>query len=93
MAKHTSESRAKENGGEARTKRAAGRRETEKKPDNPILASARDRARSQPTSGAPNPDEVRRRAYELYVRRGGTPGGHLDDWYEAERQLESRTRL
>jgi hypothetical protein len=36
---------------------------------------------------APNSAEVQRRAYELYVERGGRHGKDLDDWYEAERQL------
>lgn len=40
---------------------------------------------------APSPEEVQRLAYELYVRRGGADGNHLDDWYEAERQLRKRT--
>lgn len=39
---------------------------------------------------APSPEEVQCRAYELFVRRGGSPGGHLDDWYEAERELRSQ---
>jgi hypothetical protein len=41
---------------------------------------------------APSHEEVQRLAFELYVRRGGAPGSHLDDWYEAERRLRSRTR-
>jgi hypothetical protein len=32
-------------------------------------------------------DEIARRAYEIYLRRGGEHGGDLDDWLEAERQL------
>lgn len=35
----------------------------------------------------PSPAEVQRRAYELYVRRGGGHGRDLEDWLEAERQL------
>jgi hypothetical protein len=32
-----------------------------------------------------SPEEIARRAYELYERRGGEPGRDLDDWLEAER--------
>ena len=30
---------------------------------------------------------IRQRAYELYVKRGRTPGHALDDWLEAEAEL------
>ena len=32
-------------------------------------------------------DRVATRAYELYLRRGGGDGRDLDDWLEAEREL------
>ena len=32
-------------------------------------------------------EEVARRAYELFVSRGGEHGRDLDDWLEAERQV------
>jgi hypothetical protein len=32
-------------------------------------------------------EDVARRAYELFIARGGQHGGDLDDWLEAERQL------
>jgi hypothetical protein len=35
-----------------------------------------------------NPDEVARRAYEIYQRRGGDHGADLDDWLAAERELK-----
>jgi hypothetical protein len=38
---------------------------------------------------APNHDEVRRRAYEIYLERGGLPGQELEDWFQAEREIES----
>ena len=41
-------------------------------------------------SRAPNHDEVRRRAYEIYLERGGgLPGQELEDWFQAEREIES----
>jgi hypothetical protein len=33
-------------------------------------------------------EEIRRRAYEIYLARGEQPGGELDDWLQAERELE-----
>ncbi len=38
----------------------------------------------------PSEDEIRRRAYEIYVGRGGTPGHELDDWILAERELQGQ---
>lgn len=38
-------------------------------------------------------EEIRVRAYELYLARGGAPGSETDDWCEAEREvLARRTR-
>lgn len=35
----------------------------------------------------PGPDEIARRAYELYCERGCEPGREMDDWLQAEREL------
>jgi hypothetical protein len=32
-------------------------------------------------------DQIRLRAYELYLRRNGHPGDPMDDWLRAEREL------
>jgi len=37
---------------------------------------------------APNHEEIRRRAYEIYLERDGLPGDALDDWLRAERELQ-----
>src|ERR1700684_4550771 len=34
--------------------------------------------------------EIRRRAYELYLERGEEPGRDLEDWLQAERELKPR---
>ena len=34
-------------------------------------------------------EEVRHRAYELYLQRGGTPGDDVRDWLQAERELRA----
>lgn len=49
-----------------------------------------DRELEQPTdTPAVNPDDVARRAYELYEARGAEPGQDLEDWLRAERELET----
>ena len=35
-------------------------------------------------------ERVARRAYELYLARGGAHGGAMDDWLAAERELTQR---
>ncbi len=35
-------------------------------------------------------EEIRQRAYEIYLDRGAAPGFELDDWLQAERELRSR---
>src|SRR6266403_4196110 len=37
---------------------------------------------------APSHEEIRRRAYEIYLERDGLPGDELDDWHRAERELQ-----
>ena len=37
-------------------------------------------------------EEIARLAYELFERRGKTPGDDLQDWLEAERLLQQRRR-
>jgi hypothetical protein len=37
------------------------------------------------------PEEIRRRAYEIYLERGQEPGRDFDDWLQAERELEGGT--
>lgn len=34
-------------------------------------------------------DDVRQRAYDLYLKRGATPGDELGDWFRAERELQA----
>ena len=49
-----------------------------------------------PTTPAPEPDaeslsleeRIRRRAHEIYLERGGEGNSELDDWLEAESELQ-----
>jgi hypothetical protein len=42
---------------------------------------------------APSPEQVRVRAYEIYLARGGQPGREAEDWAQAERELRARPSL
>jgi hypothetical protein len=33
--------------------------------------------------------EIRKRAYYIYLQRGGQPGYELEDWLQAERELST----
>jgi len=35
----------------------------------------------------PLEEQIRRRAYELYVERGNASGSELDDWLQAESEI------
>jgi hypothetical protein len=41
-------------------------------------------------STAPTDEEIRARAYEIYLERGGHDGLDFDDWVRAERELRQR---
>ncbi len=38
----------------------------------------------------PPPAEIRQRAFEIHIERGGIHGCDLDDWLQAERELRER---
>jgi len=38
----------------------------------------------------PSPTEIRQRAFEIHIERGGIHGCDLDDWMQAERELLER---
>jgi len=43
---------------------------------------------SDPISNVlPLEEQIRLRAYELYVRRGNESGSELDDWLQAEQEI------
>ena len=39
------------------------------------------------TKEGPSSEEISKRAYEIFVARGGQDGSHDDDWHRAEREL------
>ena len=42
------------------------------------------------TGNEPTEDDIRRRAYERYLERGGGHGMDFEDWLAAERDLRAR---
>ena len=52
-------------------------------------SSALNKARAG--KSAPTQDEIARRAYEIYLERGGAPGDALQDWTRAESELMVKT--
>ena len=62
------------------------------KPSNGANDSPRPARRSTRGNGSGgehfnDPDAIAKRAYEIYLNRGGQHGADLDDWLEAEREL------
>lgn len=58
-------------------------------PTDPAFADPATDATPLGTDG-PAASAIAERAYELYEARGRTPGGHDDDWLQAERELRQR---
>jgi len=60
------------------------RNETSEVREGPIQSHAKDNSAYH----IPTHEELRLRAYEIYLKRGGLPGNELDDWLQAERELD-----
>ncbi len=70
------------NGSKSRSKKAAATTQT-----TTVSAVAEGRT----TGPAVNLDEeIRRRAYEIYLERQGNPGDESEDWLAAEREVLAR---
>ena len=52
-----------------------------------MIATAR--KRESIAEAVPVEEQVRQRAYELYVTRGDESGSELEDWLQAEREILS----
>jgi hypothetical protein len=49
--------------------------------------------RASRSIAAPTYDDIARKAYDLYVLRGGEPGHEVADWLEAERLLANARKV
>lgn len=56
----------------------------------PVVESRRDVVPGNAFAGHGLEEQIRRRAYELYLERGATPGNESEDWITAEREVRSR---
>jgi hypothetical protein len=43
-------------------------------------------------ASGPNEEEIRMRAYQMYLERGASHGRDFDDWLRAEEELRRRLR-
>jgi hypothetical protein len=57
----------------------------------PLTASTQAETRQVSVGNVASDEEIRLRAYEIYLERGETPGLELDDWLQAERELHGGT--
>lgn len=71
-----------------RAPKGARRGKLNSAPDRPENISETLVARE--TTSEPSDDEIRERAYEMYLERGGKHGLDFDDWVRAERELRQR---
>jgi hypothetical protein len=55
---------------------------------NPARTSADERSGSMSMASAPSDEDIRMRAYQRYLERGGSHGMEFEDWLEAERELK-----
>jgi hypothetical protein len=56
----------------------------------PMLLPVTETEPKPATRYEPTEDEIRARAYQIYLDRGGRPGNEIDDWYQAECELRPR---
>ena len=47
------------------------------------------RAKEAPTKPVSLEERIRQRAYDLYVSRGNPSGSELDDWLQAEQEIQT----
>jgi hypothetical protein len=63
---------------------------TGNKDEKGVRAPAEAEAPNDETNSPEREELIRRRAYELFLERGQTSGQELDDWLQAEREIESK---
>ncbi len=49
----------------------------------------RGRTSTRAANSGPTEEQIRRRAYELYLERGASPGADISDWLRAEQELRA----
>lgn len=60
---------------------------TEQRANNSSIEASQNLAsQNHQDDGTPADEQIRGRAYELYIERGGQPGDGIGDWLQAERE-------
>jgi hypothetical protein len=59
-------------------------------PSFPDRSSSQQAAQDEAADPASRDERVRRAAYDAFVRRGGEPGDEVQDWLDAEAQVDGR---
>jgi len=54
-----------------------------------LPSSSHTSTQNEPQRRNVSEDDVRLRAYELYLQRGASPGDDVGDWLQAERELRA----
>lgn len=57
-----------------------------------VTKQAGAKRRGAKSAASPDEEAIRRRAYEIFLERGGVAGDPEADWVEATRQLGATTR-
>ena len=55
-----------------------------------MSAPAKARVEKPAIRKIPLEEQIRQRAYEIYVERGGQDGSELDDWIQAEQEIQAQ---
>ena len=59
----------------------------------PARATPPDPLQPKPSSGATLEEQIRQRAYQLYLERGAANGDAEEDWLRAEAEIRGRMRI
>lgn len=72
-------------------KKSAGKKKTAKKVTAQKVSTKKLKKKVAPPVNLQNfLDEVRKRAYEIFLQRGATYGNDLDDWLKAEKEIKQK---
>ena len=71
-------------------KRLAGSGTSKATKTSEKASDTKPRRRAKATVFEPSDDDVRTRAYHLFLERGGGPDQALDDWVAAEKELRQQ---
>jgi len=64
-----------------------------KAPSSPTMrVAARSQCAANPPKRMITEEQIRERAYQIYLARNGAPGDPTADWYQAERELRGESR-